>query len=178
MKMTKVLGLSLTAMAASVGSASLSAAEQLEYSPGFYVLATAGSTELDYGSSAIFSGNGYGIGIGYDVSNYFAVEASYMNYFDMVVGTTGYKADGLTARALLRYPTGSWSPFIGLAYATANESLTLSGTTYTSAGSNVGGTAGFEVALTDTVAFRLNADSYTTDGVDQYVTQMGIVARF
>jgi hypothetical protein len=178
MKMFKVLGLSLTAVAAGVGSASLSAAEQLDFSPGFYVIATAGSTELDYGSSAIFSGNGYGIGVGYDFNNYLAVEAQYMNYFDMTIGTVAYKANGLTARALLRYPVGSWAPFIGLAYGTANESLTLDGSTYSSAGSDVGGTAGFEIALTDTIAFRVNADAYSANGVDQSVAQMGIVARF
>lgn len=177
MKMMKALGVSLTVMAAAIGSTN-AAAEQLDFTPGFYVIATAGETEIDYGSNAIFAGNGYGIGVGYDISRYFAVEAQYMNFFDMTIGTLNYKASGMTGRALVRYPAGSWSPFVGLAYTTASESLTLNGTTYSAAGSDLGGTAGFEVALTDTIAFRLNVDSYSGTGVDQTVTQLGIVSRF
>ena len=177
MKMMKALGVSLTVMAAAVGSTS-AAAEQLDFTPGFYVIATAGETELDYGSGAIFSGNGYGIGVGYDLSRYFAVEAQYMNYFDMTIGTLNYTANGMTARGIVRYPAGSWAPFIGMTYSTASESLTLDGITYSAAGSDVGGTAGFEVALTDTIAFRLNVDSYSGTGIDQTVTQLGIVSRF
>ncbi len=44
--------------------------------------------------------------------------------------------------------------------------------------SDVGGTAGFEVALTDTIAFRFIVDSYSGTGVDQTVAQLGIVSRF
>ena len=177
MKTLKALGFSITALAASLGANAV-VAEELDFSPGFYVIATAGETEIDYGSGAIFSGNGFGIGLGYDINRYLAVEAQYMNFFDMTIGTLNYKANGMTARGLLRLLAGSWPPFIGIAYTTANESLTLNGTTYSAAGSDVGGTAGFEVALTEAISFRLNVDAYSGTGVDQTVTQLGVVSRF
>jgi hypothetical protein len=179
MKMFKVLGLSLTAMAAGVGSASLSAAEQLDFSPGFYVIATAGETEIDFGGGTIFGGNGYSIGVGYDINQYLAVEGSYNNYFDMTIDTLKYQANGFTARALARMPLGSWSPFIGLAYSSAKESFLYSGTTYTSSGSEVGVSAGVEVALTETIALRVMSDAYENDNnVEMSVTHIGLVSRF
>ena len=130
------------------------------------------------GQGPLFRVKGLELVWGYDINRYFDVESKYMNFFDITIGTLNYKANGMTARGLLRFPAGSCSPFIGIAYTTANESLTLNGTTYSAAGSDVGGTAGFEVALTEAISFRLNVDAYSGTGVDQTVTQLGVVSRF
>jgi hypothetical protein len=178
MKTMKVLGLSLTVMAAAIGSATASA-EQLDFSPGFYALATAGETEYDLGSGVILAGNGYSIGFGYDINEYFAVEATYNNYFNMTIGSLSYDANGLTGRGIARLPLGSWSQFLGIAYSTASETFIIDGTTYTSSGSEVGATAGFEVALTDALSLRVMSDAYETDNnIEVSVTHIGLVSRF
>lgn len=179
MKIFKIVGFSLTVMAASVGSASLSAAEQMDFSPGFYAFATAGETEYDLGAGGILAGNGYSLGVGYDINEYFAVEASLNNYFDMTIGTVAYDAGGLTARGIARMPLGSWSPFLGIAYSSAEETFTVDGTSYSSSGSEMGVTGGFELALTDTIALRVMSDAYETDSaVEISVTHIGLVSRF
>ena len=80
----KGLGVGLTAMAI-VALPTTTLAAELDFEPGFYMLATAGNTTIDYGSGSKLGGNGYSIGMGYDINQYFAVEAEYNNYFDFEV---------------------------------------------------------------------------------------------
>jgi len=178
MKTLKVLGFSITALAASVGSNAV-VAEELDFSPGFYVVATAGNTEIDYGSGSKLGGNGYSIGAGYDFNEYLAVEAEFNNYFDFQVGSLNYTITGTSVRGLVRYPLGAWAPFVGYTYASAKETLVVDGTTYSGAGSLSGVSVGLEVALTDTLALRVISDNLETSGVTTGTTsKIGIVSRF
>ena len=179
MKMMKALGAGLAVLVASVGSTVATAAEQLDFSPGFYVVATAGNTEIDYGGGDKLGGNGYSIGGGYDFNEFFAVEAEFNNYFDFQVGSLNYTITGASFRGLVRYPFGAWAPFVGYTYANAKESLVVDGTTYSGAGSLSGVSVGFEVALTDTLALRFINDNLETSGVAKGTTsKIGIVSRF
>lgn len=178
MKTLKVLGFSITALAASVGSSAV-VAEELDFTPGFYLVATAGETTIDYTSSLKLGGNGYAIGAGYDVNKYLAVEAQLNNYFDYTVNGDNYSVTGTSFRGLARYPLGSWAPFIGYTFASAQDTLTVNSTTYTGAGTLSGISIGFEVAMTETLALRFITDSLETDtAVEATVSQLGIVARF
>lgn len=133
----------------------------------------------DYTSSLKLGGNGYAIGAGYDVNKYVAIEAQLNNYFDYTVNGDNYSVTGTSFRGLLRYPLGSWAPFIGYTYASAQDTLTVNNTTYTGAGTLSGVSVGFEVAMTETLALRFITDSLETDtAVEATVSQLGIVARF
>jgi len=178
MKSLKGLGIGLTAMAI-VALPTTTLAAELDFEPGFYVLATAGNTTIDYGSGSKLGGNGYSIGMGYDINQYFAVEAEYNNYFDFQVSGLNYSITGLSGRALVRYPAGSFAPFIGYTYASAKETLIVSGTTYSGAGTLSGVSVGFDLALTETLALRFISDNLETSTVTKGSTaKLGIVSRF
>ena len=154
-------------------------ADELDFTPGFYLIAVAGETMIDYGSGVELGGNGYSIGGGYDINRYLAIEAEYNNYFDYTVNADNYSVSGLSVRGLLRYPLGSWAPFVGYTSASAEESLTVGGTTYAGAGTLSGVSVGFEVALTETLAFRFISDQLETEtAVEATITKIGIVSRF
>jgi len=179
MKMMKALGVSLTVMAAAVGSATAVAEEQLDFTPGFYMVATAGETKIDFAGALSLGGNGYAIGVGYDVSKYIAVEASYNSFFDQTVNGDAYVIDGFAYRGMLRYPMGSWAPYVGYTYITAQDTLTVNSTSYSGAGTLTGTSIGAELALTDTISLRFMHDALETNtGFDATVSHLGIVSRF
>ena len=175
MRFLKTLTLSIILGAGST----VVSADELDFTPGFYLIAVAGETMIDYGSGVELGGNGYSIGGGYDINRYLAIEAEYNNYFDYTVNADNYSVSGLSVRGLLRYPLGSWAPFVGYTSASAEESLTVGGTTYAGAGTLSGVSVGFEVALTETLAFRFISDQLETEtAVEATITKIGIVSRF
>ena len=85
----------------------------------------------------------------------------------------------LTGRALVRYPGESFAPFIGYTYASAEETLIVDSTTYSGAGTLSGVSVGFDLALTETLAFRFISDNLETSTVTKATTaKLGIVSRF
>lgn len=175
MRFLKAVGLTLLLGT----SAPAVVADELDFTPGFYLVTVAGETMIDYGSGVELGGNGYSIGGGYDINRYLALEAEYNNYFDYTVSSDNYSVSGLSVRGLLRYPLGSWAPFVGYTSASAEDSLTVGGTTYSGAGTLSGVSVGFEVALTEALAFRFISDQLETDtAVEATITKIGIVSRF
>jgi hypothetical protein len=178
-KVSKALTLGAIATFGSVASTATIAEEQLDFSPGFYVTATAGETKIDFSSSLKLGGNGYALGVGYDVNKYVAVEASYNSFFDYTVNGNAYAIDGFAYRGMLRYPMGSWAPYVGYTYITAQDTLTVNSTTYSGAGTLSGTSIGAELALTDTISVRFMHDSLETNtNFDATVTHIGLVTRF
>ena len=179
MKTLKAIGVGALATTGMLASVNVIAEEQLDFSPGFYVTATAGETKIDFSSSLKLGGNGYALGVGYDVNQYIAVEASYNSFFDYTVNGDAYAIDGFAYRGMLRYPMGSWAPYIGYTYITAQDTLTVNNTSYTGAGTLSGTSIGAELALTDTISVRFMHDSLSTDtSFDATVTHIGLVTRF
>ena len=178
MKTLKALGFSIIALGASLGANTV-VAEELDFTPGFYMTATAGTSEFDYGSGTKLGGNGYSIGVGYEFNRHFAIEGEINDYFNYFVDSADYSITGTSIRGLARYPMESFTPFIGYTYASAEETLTVGGTTYSGAGTLSGVSIGLEVALTESLALRLINDNLDTSGVTTVTTtNVGIVARF
>jgi len=178
-KVSKALTLGAIATFGSVASTATIAEEQLDFSPGFYVTATAGETKIDFSSSLKLGGNGYALGLGYDVNKYVAIEASYNSFFDYTVNGNAYAIDGFAYRGMLRYPMGSWAPYVGYTHITAQDTLTVNSTTYSGAGTLSGTSIGAELALTDTISVRFMHDSLETNtNFDATVTHIGLVTRF
>ena len=180
MKTMKVMGFGLTLMAAAVASATVAAAEQSGFTPGFYLSAGAGPTEFDYGGGVTLGGTGYSLGVGYEFNQYLLAEAQYVNYFDMTIGVENYSGSAITFRGLGRFPmSDSISLLGGGVYNDFSEEFSISGVTYgESSGAVTGATFGIEVALTETLTARLLSDSYSDGGIDTTMTHVGVVSRF
>ena len=160
------------------------AAHAEKFEPGFYGVVSAGQTEIEYTATAKLSGNGYGIGVGYEFSKYIAVEAMYMNLFSFSDtfnnATVSYDVNGYLVRGLLKYPLNeSFIPFLSIGSISGTETLTAGSNTYTNSGNMNTYGLGAEIPLDGKILLRVLVESADNKNIQgSTIAHIGIMSRF
>lgn len=178
--MRKLISKTLVALAISAPLV----AQAANFEPGFYGVVSAGQTEIEYTRTTSFSGNGWGIGVGYEFSKYFAVEGMYGNLFHLEIrdggSTTSYDVDGIALRAIAKYPVSeNFIPFVSIGSLDVTESIRVSNTTYNASGNLTTYGIGAEIPLDGKIVLRLlveSADNKNIEGAT--VAHIGLMTRF
>jgi len=159
-------------------------AQAAKFEPGFYGVVSAGQTEIEYTATASLSGNGWGIGLGYEFSRYLAIEGMYANLFNFEArsgGTaTSYDVNGFIVRGIVKYPVSdSFIPFISIGSLNGTETLTAGSTTYASSGNLTTYGIGAEIPLDGRLNVRIlieSADNKNIKGAT--IAHIGLMTRF
>ena len=159
-------------------------AQAADLEPGFYGYVGGGPTEIEYTTTDILSGNGYGIGLGYEFTKYVAVEAMYGNLFQLNIKTSssdlGYEVDGIVLRGILKWPVNeNFIPFVSMGSYSITESIVVDGTTFAASGGLTAFGVGVEIPLDEKIILRLLAEGVDNENiVGATVFHIGLMTRF
>lgn len=151
---------------------------------GFYGVVSAGPTEIEYTATAKLSGNGYGIGVGYEFSKYIAVEAMYLNLFSFKETfnnrTFTYDITGYGVRGILKYPLNdSFIPILSIGSVSASETVTSGNSSYRSSGSLTAFGLGAEIPLDGKIVIRVLIESADNKNIQgSTIAHIGLMSRF
>jgi len=178
--MKKIISKTLVALAISAPLV----AQAANFEPGFYGVVSAGQTEIEYTSTSSLSGNGWGLGIGYEFSKYLAIEGMYANLFSFKVqdaGTTvSYDVNGTIVRGILKYPVNdNFIPFLSIGSLNGTESVVAGNSSFSYSGQLTTYGIGAEIPLDGKIIVRLLVESADNNNIEgATVAHIGLMTRF